>query len=380
MVALALLALTLSAAPTPAQLDALGRSIEAKFAAGEDGLGPLINHSVMGDRTLAGLELPRGFRTGFDSSFKTVGAKLGESMQTAVKGGGRVSYRKAVTVDGQPAVQLRILTADGAFNVLELLVQGDAKGGLEVVDVYDLMAGELKSQEIRRFALAALADLNRTFVDKLRGKEQLFIKHLKEIQSMSDAARAGRDAEVLTTFEALPKELQEQPSLLRMYISSAADLDEKKYERALGRYLQLNPNDPSSNVMAIDFYFLRKRWAEVEKAIAVVEARVGADDGWFEVLRAGAAGAQGKTDEAKKHLEAAIAREKTLKDPYFSLVDLALAEKDWKAVAKWLEALERDAHIELHDVSTVPEYADFAASKEGKAFLKKWKATHAAKD
>jgi tetratricopeptide (TPR) repeat protein len=181
-------------------------------------------------------------------------------------------------------------------------------------------------------------------------------------------------------FEALPRELQEQPSLLCMYISAAADVDERKYERALARYLQLNPNDPSSNVMAIDCYFLRKRWAEVEKAISVVEARVGKDDGWFEVLRAGASHTQGKVDDAKTHFMNAIAREKTLKDPYFNLINLALAEKHRDAVAKWLEAVERDAHIELQDVSTVPQYADFAASKEGKAFVKRWRAAQAKRE
>ncbi|GMU61175.1 MAG: hypothetical protein AMXMBFR34_29380 [Myxococcaceae bacterium] len=375
--AVAVLALALSAAPSPAELDALGRDIEAKYSQGVDGLGPLVDSVALADRTLQGMELPKGFRTGFDQSFKTVGQKLGESILVGVKAGARLSFRKAVTLDGKPAVQLRLLTPDGGFNVLELLVESGAQGVLKVVDVFDLMSGELKSQEIRRLALAALADANQGLVDKLMGKEQLFVKHLKEIQAMSAAARERRFQDVVTQFEALPRPVQEQRSLLRMYATAASEVDERKYERALGKYLQLYPTDAASNVLALDYYFMRKRWAEVEKAIGVVEARVGKDDGWFEVLRAGAASAQGKKDEARKHYLEAIAREKALKDPYFPLIQLALDGKDWAEAAKWLEAVERDAHVELQDVSAVPDYADFAASKEGKAYVKKWRAAHA---
>jgi hypothetical protein len=70
--------------------------------------------------------------------------------------------------------------------------------------------------------------------------------------------------------------------------------------------------------------------------------------------------AQGRADVAKERLLNAIAR-----------------EKGWGAEAKWLEALERDAHVALEDVSTVPAYADFVAFKEGKAFVKRWRAAHA---
>lgn len=367
------------AAPSTAELEGVGRDLAAQLSQGVDALGPLVNANAMADRAFAGVTLPKGFRDGFDRSFKSMGTKLGAMVTQSVKGGARLSFRKVVMLDGLPALQLRLLLPSGAFTILELALQRGAEGRFEVVDLYDLSAGELKSVEIRRLALAALAESDQSILDKLMGKEQLLIKHAADIQAMTASVTSGRYEDALRQYEALPKAVQEQRSVLRNGITAAAEVDTKKYEQAIGRYLTLYPNDAASNVMAIDFYFFRKRWADVEKAIGIVEARVGKDEPWFEVLRGSVAMEQHHDDDAKKHFVAAIARDKTFTDPYFVLMDLAKKEQRWADLAKWLEAIEADAHVELKDPATVEGNEAFVASKEGKAFLKRWRAAHGAK-
>lgn len=363
------LAITLmSAAPAQAQLDAMGRDLQFNYERGIDGLTPLIDMNLLIDRTLAGVGAPPDYKKGFAIGFREQAGMWGAGLLAQVKRGGRVTYRKTVKLDGKPALRVRLLNDDGSFNFFDLLIEPNAAGELRVADVFDLLAGELKSKEIRRMALSSLADVRGDLTDKLKD-EQVFLHNLPALKAMTSAMREQKYAEVLDAFAKLPRPLQDQRTYLRMAALAALKVDPLKYEQAMKRYLQLYPNDASSRMMGIDFYFHQKKWADVERSITLVEKHVGTDEAWFEVLRAKAAEQQGKRELAKKHLLKAIAREKTLSDPYLMLLGFSLMEKRYADTVKWLDAVQKDAGVELKDVTTVPQYKDFVESKEGKAWV-----------
>jgi hypothetical protein len=366
------LALTLSAAPA-GDVEKLGKTVAADFAAGRDGLSPVLDIDALMARTFEGVNAPDQFRQGFVKGFKRSGGSVGKVLAQQMREGARMTFRKVVALDGESAAQLRVLWPNGGFNVFELMVKPGADGRLKVVDMYDLLAGELKSTEIRRWVLTLLAETDRNLVDRLMGRDRLFYRHLPKLKAMFAAAREGRAADAVEEFKSLPREVQDQRSVLRFYAAVSADLDEDEYEQALRRYLRMYP-DASSHAVALDFYFLKQDWAKLDRSIDIIERRVGADDAWFEVLRANSQMARGNPAAAKRHLARAVGREKTLDESYFLLVGISLEEKNYADTVRWLEALERDAGVPLADVSSVPEYAEFAASKEGKAFIEKQRA------
>lgn len=361
------IAFALGAAPA-GDVEKLGKVVASDLAAGRDGLTPVLSLKELIDRTFEGIEAPPDFRRGFEKGAGNSINKIGESLSRAAQSGARITFRKVVTLDSESAAQLRLLFPDGTFNILELMVKSDADGRLKVVDFYDLVAGELKSQEMRRFALTFLAEQNLSILDRVMGKDEIFIKNVPQLKAYLATAREGRYAEVVQMYKSLPKEVQQQRTILRIYAVSAGKVDDNEYERALGSYLALYP-DASSHMMAIDYFFLKKEWAKLDRSLDIVEKRVGADDAWFEVLRGDFEIVRGNSVEAKNHFMLAIDREKTLRDPYFMLLGISLREKNFADTAKWLTALERDAGIPLKDVSTLPAYSEFAASKEGKAYI-----------
>ena len=367
----ALLAASLCIGPSPKELTDYGTAIVADFGEGKDGLITRVNMAALLDRSFKGVEVRSDFAKGFRQGAQEGGYQAGKVLLSYVKAGGTLAFRKPVTLDGEPAVQLRILNSDGSFNVFELVVSRRADGSLEVVDVFDLVQGEKTSQVMRRVALMTFSEADQGLVDRLMGKEQLFIKNASAVKEMNQAVRQGKNAEAAAVYMKLPKPLQDDRTFLRLYTQVTSALDEAEYTRALGRYIELYPEDPAAQVMAIDYYFMKKDWANVATTIDAVEKRIGADDGWLEVLRGNTALAAGNRQEAKEHFKKAAQREKALVQPYALLLNLSLEDKDYKETSRWLAAMETDAGIKLEDLRTVPEYKGFVASKEGRAFLKR---------
>jgi tetratricopeptide (TPR) repeat protein len=215
-----------------------------------------------------------------------------------------------------------------------------------------------------------LGEANQGLLDRLAGKEQVFLKNAEAMKQMGAALSAGRYAEVLERYDRLPRELQDVPVYMRHSVYAAAKVDEGRYKKAMDRYIRTFPDDPAGAVMAVDACFLRQDWEGVRRALEVVERRVGDDDGWIEVLRANVDIASGEYQRGMGHLGRALEREPGLAKVYPMAVGLALQQKDFAGVAKWLGAWEASGQ-KLADLSKAEAFQEFVASREGQAFLKR---------
>ncbi len=362
------LSLTLCAAPTDAELTRFGQAIAFDFMAGQDGASSRMDLEALVDRSLSGVTLPDGFRKGFIKGLKQGFDQSWRALATEVSNGGTVAYRRNVTLEGQPAVQLRVLYKSGAFNFVEFMVAKGATGELRIVDFYDLANGSLRSADMRMLALPVLGDLQLNVVERLLGKEQTMYKHLPALTRINNAMNAGKWEDVRTVWTGLPKDIQDHRLFLKPYIAALSTLDDAAYQKMMAHYLGLYPDDAAAQVMGIDFYYLRKKWPQCRTAIVAVEKRAGSD-AWFDMLRGSVALGEDKPAEVRKSLALALEKEPTLKDPYFMLIDLALGEKKWAEVSKWMLAAGDKLGVEF-DVKA-KGFEAFAASKEGKAYARR---------
>lgn len=373
MIVAPVVALLLAAAPiTQPELTALGNRIAADYAAGRDGLTPLMDVDGLLDRTLVGVPASEDFLRGFRNGARKTTIPMGANLLKEAKAGGAIAFRSLGRNAGEDVIRIRLLSAGGAFNYFELFTARGGGGALRVVDVYDLADGGTLSANIRRLALMALAESKQGFLDRLGGKEQVFLKSAATIKKMTLARAEGRHAEVLSIYETLPREIQEEPVFMRQVVYASMELDQEKYRRAMERYIRRHPDDPAANVMAIDACFLRKDWAGAYKAIDGVERHVGTDDGWLALLRGSVAKTAGDLPGARSNFEQAVRREPALTQAHANLLDLALGARDWAAVARALAGLEQ-AGQPIADLRKVDGFEGFVASKEGKAFLKRKK-------
>lgn len=373
MIATPLAVLLLAAAPvSQPELTALGSRLAADFAAGRDSLSALIDVDGLVERSLAGVEARGDFMRGFKAGAKKANIPMGANLLKEVKAGGTVTFRGLGRKGNDDVIRLRMISAGGAFNYFELVTVRGAGGAPRVVDVYDLAEGATFSSNIRRLALIALAEANMGLLDRLTGKEQVFLKNASVIKQLTAARVAGKHAEALAIYEKLPKEVQEEPVFMRQAVYAAMEVDEGRYRRAMERYIKAFPDDPAANVMAVDACFLRKDWPGALTAIDRIERYVGADDGWMEMLRGSVAKTAGDLKSARQHFALAAQREPAMSQAHANLLDLALTAKDWAGVASALTAMERSGQA-IADLRKVEGFEGFVASKEGKAFLNRKK-------
>ncbi|MFO0594998.1 MAG: hypothetical protein U0228_06830 [Myxococcaceae bacterium] len=362
------LTLVLSAAPTDAELTELGKTLAQEFMSGSDPVTSRVDANAMLDRSLNGTKVPDDFRRGFTKGLLQGFKQSWGALAKELSQGGSVKWTRNLSIDGQRGVQLRILYKGGAFNFVEFLVSKDASNALRLVDFYDLANGSWRSEDVRMLAFPLLADLKLDTLDRMLGKEESqLIKHIDSLKKMNEASLKGDWAGVETIWASLPRDVQDHRLFIKPYISALSNGDEGKYQKAMARFLALYPDDAAAQVMGIDFYFLRKKWPECMKSIAAVEKRAGSD-AWFSVLRGNAQVGNGKAAEAKKELELAMSAEPKLPDPYYTLIDMALGEKKWADVAKWMNQCEKNTGVTFD--AHAQGFEGFLASKEGKAYDK----------
>lgn len=362
------LALLLTAEPTDAELQLFGTQIAKDFSEGRDGLSKLVDTAALFDRAMQGVDVPADFRGGFLKGFSKGMTTGWQTMAKESADQGSARMTRIITWDGGKGVQLRFLVKSGAFNVLEMYVKKNDAGQLKIVDFYQVTSGTTKSKEVRLVAASALQGGNGGLFDRVMGKEEsLLIKHSDVLQKLNTAAMNNDPIGAETAWKTLPKELQDNGLFLKPYITALSSGDEAKYRKEMAHFLGLYPEDPAAQVMGVDFYYLAKKWVECRKSINAVEKRTGRD-AWFNFLRGGTYLAEGKYADAKKEMLAGIEYEPDLKNPYYSLIDIGLAEKKWSDVTKWMK--ECETHLGVTFDVSAPGFEEYAASKEGKAWQK----------
>lgn len=364
--ALTLCLLSSAALPTDAELTAFGRAIAADLSGGKDGVTPRIDFEAMVDRVLSGVEPPAGFRDGFVKGLAQGSQQSWTALATGATGHSSITFKRVTKTDGLPAVELRVLFDAGSFDFVEFLVARRPDGELAIVDIFGIADGALRTESMRMLAIPAMKNLQLSQLERLLGKESKVARHLDDLLKMNQAMNAADYAKVVTVWASLPKEVGEHRLFFKPYIAALSQVKSPDYEASMARFVELYPKDAAAQVMGIDFFFLRGLWAQCLKSITAVEARAGRD-AWFDVLRGTVALKQQNVAGAKKSLEAAMTLEPTLKLPWLTRIDLALSEKKWAEVTRYMAGAEKHLGVAF-DVSA-KGFEGYAASPEGRAWL-----------
>lgn len=369
MLAPLVLALALAADPSAE----FARALEERIAAGTDALTPALDAEALLNRALEGIGGDEEFRAGYKKGAAGGMRALGEQLVANVKAGGGFKFLRLHAEGTKTFALFRSLQVSGV-NYLDLELSAPKGGPVRVVDIYVYDAGERLSDTQHHLLLVAVAERNQGLLDKLAGKEQVLLKNLPALTAMNTATREQRWDDVLRTFGTLPEPLRKEKLFLRLRLAAAMNVGGDTYVRAIEDLQKAWPNDPSSDMAAIDGALLKKKYGESLKAIDRLAARVGGD-AYLLVMRAGVYVTWGKRPEARKALELAISQEPDLLEPYWSLITFALEDKRFDDVARLLAGVEKTGKVALADLGTVPQYAEFAASEAGK----RWRTEHLVK-
>jgi tetratricopeptide (TPR) repeat protein len=317
-------------------------------------------------KALTGLTLSEKARAGFLMGTKR--SSLGQQICQGLGNDGTYKLMGIRQLKGRPHALFRLVSDDG-LNYHEMELARDGTGPVRITDIYIYALGERISDTFRRAALALAAEENKNIVERLAGREGDYIKNLPKIKVFQDHVRNGRHKEALAAWAQLPASVQTDKTLLVLRAAAAQHIGDAEHQEALTALEKNHPQDPCLSLMMIDAYLLRKQYDKLLASIDRLDARVGGDP-YLNVLRAAAFLPRNDYAKARELAQKAIEQEPTLASPYWTLVTISLAAKEYAETARVLSLIETKLGIRLADLTKIPEYAGFVKSPEYAGWLK----------
>ena len=349
------------------------KSLIAAVKAGE-GTQKLLDWTALIDRSAAGLDVPLGMKTGFRQGVQnSAGAPEGlfGQIRKQIELGGSYKFIRVYTDADGTRVKIRLLPAAGGVNFHDFLIQ-EVRGQVIAVDFKIALAGEDFSQIMRRFLIPLVAQENRGILERLTAQESALIKHLGDLQAITKAVQEGHPEEVAGIVSRLPEEVRNEKLCLLQELHAAQALGENdKMESIIARYRRIYPNDPAVDMLSIDYFALKK---QLDQALLSAERfrKSTGDEAYMLTMIADLQWQLGNLKQARASVDKAIEREPDFLNAHWTLVAIALSQKEYTTVRKTLQRLTTDFAVVLDPqvIRTEPTYAEFVKSPEFDRLLK----------
>ncbi len=292
---------------------------------------------------------------------------LSSQLITAVREGGSYDFLRLREVDGRQRALFRLLLPEGTMNYHELPLAKSPGGDIRVTDLYVYASGEPISATLRRAFLPIAAHSDRSLFQKLTGQESAFIEHIDSFRQMSEASGANEHAEVVRIYHTLPMSLQKEKNYLLVRYSAAMQLDDTEYLAALNDFRKYYPRDPCIDMLSIDYFLMQKQYDKSLACIDSLDKAVGGDP-YCDVLRGNIEMQQPDLAAARKHFTAACEADPKLLGARVGLLDVNTAEGNFDEATQHLQVLVDDFHVQIENLSEMPEYAELLRSPQFKAW------------
>jgi hypothetical protein len=324
----------------------------------------LANWDVILEGGMAGVESTESSRKNFAKGFKNAVSRL---IPEPINSGATYEFLHTHSVKDEKRVLFRFVNHGGAVNYHDWIL-ARSNGEIKPTDLYIFSTGERITETIRRGFLPVAAKETGVF-NKLVVGDKEYVKNWGKIKQMNDCLKTKNYQEGLAAYRQLPPRMKVDKNVLLIRLNLAQKAGDQEYSEAIQDLVTNYPNDPCSEIVAIDAYFLRKEYPKVLKCIDRLDREVGGDP-YLKVMRAGIHIKSGNLKEGRLACQKAIEEEPTLKQAYWSLVSISLREKKFDETANHLEILADKFHEEIGDLTDVPDYAEFIRSPEYQKWAK----------
>lgn len=329
-----------------------------------NGLQDFIDWDAMMDRAYLGLDVAPSAKAAFLKGFMrtAVGPNgLSAQIQSIIQNGGAYVVTRVLNRPEGTRVRLRLLQSAGGTNFHDFLLR-DGPNGLRAVDLKIAASGEDMSQTFRRLEVLAQANENRSFLDRLAGKEAAFAKHWKQIERMVQCNQQQNYSETLKIAAQLPLEVRNEKFCLLQELMAAIQGEQSDaLVEVMDRFRSVHPNDPALEIFSIDYYAAKN---DLKQAIESAQKLNGSLEGDAHVLSliADLQWQTGLLDEARRSIEQSIQMEPKLESSYWTKVTITASQKD--------HAATRDTLKEIMAVfKTSLDLSGFESEKVFEAFL-----------
>jgi tetratricopeptide (TPR) repeat protein len=350
-------------------IDFAGVLEKTVVAGDQQKLGAMLDVDALVKKTTAGVDASPTVKAGFGFGMKTAFQKGGIMQQVAavVRAGGGYKLLRIREQGSRPL--FRLLLPNGSVNYHELFLVKNAKGVAVIEDIFVFASGETISQTMRRTYIELAVRQDADFRARLEGKDSDFVKHLRTKSAIIGAIKAKQNKRAMTLYNSLPEKQQKDKLMMLLRVKATQGMSEEEYAAAMEAYRKQFPKDPSIDVLSIDAFFMKKKYAEARRAIDRVNKNLGGDP-YLDVLRSQTYIAAGETTAARKCLDRAIKSEPDLIQAYWAKMDLSMKEKKYGETVELIKVIEKRFDRKPADLARIPEYAEFVKSPEYAQWMK----------
>ncbi len=334
----------------------------------------LIDWDALLDKATAYPDAPPGlakqradFIKGAKATSSSTAGFTGQVLE-GVRRGGSYTFLHTRLVDGQRRAVFRMITKDGGLNYHDFVLASGDDGLVRADDCYVFLTGQMVSAAIRESFLPFARNWVKGGVG-VSPAERDFLNNFAQFTEIVSLFHDKEHRRVLETYNELPESVRKMKTLLAIRLGSAQAISNDEYLKAIDDYRKFYPKDASIDLIALDGYAMRKNYQQALTGLDHVDKAVGGD-AYLNVLRANLYLAEGKSDQAWRATEAAIAAEPTLRIAYFSLLGQSLKNHKFNRTAELLTELRSKFNMQFKDLTTVPAYAEFVKSDAYKKWIK----------
>jgi tetratricopeptide (TPR) repeat protein len=324
-------------------------------------LGVAVDLEAMFDTAIAGLSPLEKERDDLKVAVvPAMGAGILDSRRSISNNGMALGILNVAEKETPPRVRIR-WHSDQGFGYLDLRL-ARRQGIVKAIDTYDLAIGSSVTETQRRTWLPLLLERqSQEFNDRLQGAELESLKHVPAILRLEQCVQSGDGPGAVAAYGTLPVSLQAEKTYMIFWINGSRLVSDDAYAAALEKYRTAFPNDPSLDLVSIDFYFLRNEFDLATACVDRIDTAVGGDP-YLDFYRGLCLTGKGALVEARQKFEKLVAAEPNSKDGYDGLLHIDLTTGDFAAVRQRLEEMSAKFQIEVAAKLAQPNYVDFLAS------------------
>jgi hypothetical protein len=283
-------------------------------------------------RALQKSKAPADMRRGIAAAMKDGTAIATMFCQNMNAGEGTYTLLRIQQQDGEPRPLFRLI-ADDAVNYHELHLGKSRKDQVvRVADIRVYASGDLLSESITQM-------LDQLAMAAKSGASPMALQRTTD--AIKQARADGDAAEVQRLLGELPAELRDSKPMRLVELMAGGELDEATYVGIMERYRRDFPDDPSLDVVAIDYHFLEKDVDETLAALERLDQRVGGDP-YLAVMRANTHlidPTAGHLVEAERWARRAVESEPAMETAWWTLALVLLNRGDHPALAPVVDTL-----------------------------------------
>lgn len=330
----------------------------------------LIHQEFFADRILHGLAVTDQFRADYRKQIADDGglANVATDIMDSVKNGGDYSLVQIMDRNGDHRPMFRLLLAEGrGFNHHEIILNKDRNGKTKIVDIFVYLTGEDVSDSLRALDLSTIVSQSEAVRKSLSPIEAAMIDNMQTLQNIQSLAAEGKGDEALKLYNGLPADLKTNRRLLMTKLGVAQRVSDDAYFQVLEEFQKHHPTEPAFLFRMLDMLAVQQRFEDVLQTADLLQRLTG--DDYLNLMKVNSLLSLDRLEEARTAVTAAKKVSDNRIDVYWVEMSVLLKTKDHAAVAKQLDEIASKFGMKFNDLSVIPDYANFIASDEGRAWL-----------